>query len=61
MIVHLLEQINALVIVLASQSPRRKELLENLGIQFTCVPSNFEENLDKVCLLNMIRYDYLHD
>lgn len=29
--------------VLASQSPRRKELLENLGIEFTCHTSGVEE------------------
>lgn len=33
-------------IILASQSPRRKELLEKMGLQFTIVPSSFEERLD---------------
>lgn len=31
-------------IVLASQSPRRKELLERAGIEFTIIPSTMDEN-----------------
>jgi len=34
-------------IVLCSASPRRKELLNQIGLNFRIVPSNFEENLDK--------------
>lgn len=33
-------------IILASTSPRRKELLEEMGLDFTVVPSDFEEYLD---------------
>lgn len=33
-------------IILASTSPRRKELLEEMGLDFTIVPSDFEEYLD---------------
>jgi septum formation protein len=33
-------------IILASQSPRRKELLTQMGVEFTTVPSNFDEYLD---------------
>lgn len=33
-------------IILASQSPRRKELLTQMGAPFTVIPSKFEENLD---------------
>ncbi len=33
-------------IILASQSPRRKELLTAMGLEFEIVPSNFEEHLD---------------
>ena len=33
-------------IILASQSPRRKELLAGMGLDFEAIPSNFEENLD---------------
>lgn len=32
-------------IILASTSPRRKEILEKLGIQFTVVPINYEEDM----------------
>ncbi len=33
-------------IILASQSPRRKELLQAMGLTFDTLPSNFEEYLD---------------
>jgi septum formation protein len=33
-------------IILASQSPRRKYLLEQMGLQFEQIPSNFEEYFD---------------
>ena len=33
-------------IILASQSPRRKQLLEAMGLTFQVVPSKFEEQLD---------------
>ena len=33
-------------IILASSSPRRKELLKSLGIAFTVMPSNIEETLN---------------
>lgn len=33
-------------IILASQSPRRKELLAQMGVQFEAIPSNFDETLD---------------
>ena len=32
-------------IILASQSPRRKELLEKVGIEFEIIPSQVEENV----------------
>ncbi|KAJ8683001.1 hypothetical protein QAD02_018793 [Eretmocerus hayati] len=32
-------------IILASGSPRRQELLENLGLRVEVIPSNFDENL----------------
>lgn len=31
-------------IILASQSPRRKKLLEQLGLQFEVIPSSVNEN-----------------
>jgi septum formation protein len=34
-------------IILASQSPRRKVLLERMGVEFDCIPSNFEEYFDE--------------
>lgn len=33
-------------IVLASQSPRRKWLLEQIGLEFDIIPSNFDENIE---------------
>lgn len=33
-------------IILASQSPRRKELLAQMGVQFDAVPSGYDERLD---------------
>lgn len=33
-------------IILASQSPRRKELLAKMGVEFEVIPSNFDELLD---------------
>jgi len=33
-------------VILASQSPRRKELLDEMGIEYEVVPSQFEEKLD---------------
>lgn len=34
-------------IILASKSPRRKELLQTLFTEFECIPSNKEEKVDK--------------
>lgn len=34
-------------IILCSGSPRRKELLNQIGLKFEIIPSSFEENLDK--------------
>lgn len=33
-------------IILASTSPRRRELLERMGLAFTVIPSNYHERLD---------------
>lgn len=33
-------------IILASASPRRKDLLESIGLKFEVIPSNFEENIE---------------
>jgi len=32
-------------IILASQSPRRREILENLGVKFVCEPSDVDETV----------------
>ncbi|XP_039280305.1 probable bifunctional dTTP/UTP pyrophosphatase/methyltransferase protein isoform X2 [Nilaparvata lugens] len=40
---HLLDNFH---IILASSSPRRSELLTNLGLKFDVIPSHFEEDLD---------------
>ncbi|KAJ2289908.1 hypothetical protein IWW55_006194, partial [Coemansia sp. RSA 2706] len=34
-------------VVLASASPRRRELVDRLGIEYEVVPSTFAEDLDK--------------
>lgn len=33
-------------LILASQSPRRKELMAQMGLQFDTIPGNFDEQLD---------------
>lgn len=33
-------------IILASSSPRRREILEKMGLEFEVIPSGYEENLD---------------
>ncbi|XP_045203745.2 probable bifunctional dTTP/UTP pyrophosphatase/methyltransferase protein [Mercenaria mercenaria] len=43
----ILSSLNSKKIVLASSSPRRKIMLEQIGLKFDIVPSNFEENLKK--------------
>lgn len=35
-------------IILASSSPRRKKILEDMGLDFEIIPSNFEEVLDSL-------------
>ena len=47
MIIHLLEQLNKLQIVLASASPRRHQILSQLGVSFGVRVSAFAENLPK--------------
>src|SRR4030042_402538 len=36
---------NVKAIILASASPRRKELLNKIGLKFKVAPSNYEENM----------------
>ncbi|KAF9205152.1 hypothetical protein BGZ49_004406 [Haplosporangium sp. Z 27] len=42
-----LNALNAKKVILASSSPRRKDILTNLGITYTVIPSTFPETLDK--------------
>ncbi|CAO3690727.1 unnamed protein product [Umbelopsis ramanniana] len=42
-----LQRLKSKRVVLASASPRRREIISNLGLDFDVVPSLFPENLDK--------------
>jgi septum formation protein len=42
--------------ILASSSSRRKEILSCVGLNFECISSNFEENLDKQSFSHPIEY-----
>lgn len=42
-----LNTLNTKNVVLASSSPRRKDILNNLGLNYTIVASTFPETLDK--------------
>ncbi|KAF9435328.1 hypothetical protein BGZ76_006497 [Entomortierella beljakovae] len=42
-----LNVLNSKKVVLASSSPRRKDILNNLGLNYSVVPSTFPETLDK--------------
>jgi MAF protein len=56
MIIHLLEKLNRCKIILASKSPRRKQILTQLGLKFTVMESQFDENLDKTKFKNPADY-----
>lgn len=43
-------------IILASNSPRRREILSQLGIQFEVIPSKFEENASNMNPEDMVMY-----
>lgn len=47
MILHILHELAKYRVVLASSSPRRKAILQNIGLAFEVIPSTFEETLDK--------------
>eukprot|EP01084_Bolivina_argentea_P092220 165937_1 len=47
MIIDKLKYLNTLRIILASGSPRRKALLNQIQLKFEVIPSTFPENLDK--------------
>ena len=44
-------------IILASNSPRRKKILTDLGLEFDVIPSNFEEKLET----DIFSYDLIED
>lgn len=44
-------------IILASNSPRRKKILTDLGLDFTVIPSNYEEKLET----DIFSYDLIED
>ncbi|MEW5822400.1 MAG: Maf family protein [Cyanobacteriota bacterium] len=41
-----MSEINSKILVLASASPRRKELLEKLGLSFKIIPSDIDETIE---------------
>ena len=44
-------------IILASNSPRRKKILTDLGLEFQVIPSNYEEKLET----DIFSYDLIED
>mmetsp|Transcript_9439 Transcript_9439/g.10934 ORF Transcript_9439/g.10934 Transcript_9439/m.10934 type:complete len:221 (-) Transcript_9439:105-767(-) len=56
MIAEYLQRLNKLNLVLASASPRRSELLQQLGLQFEVIVSDFDEKLDKSSFANAAEY-----
>ena len=44
-------------LILASNSPRRKKIIENMGLNFTIVPSEYDEKLDS----DEFSYDKIED
>ena len=44
-------------LILASNSPRRKKILTDLGLEFEVIPSNFEEKLET----DVFSYDLIED
>lgn len=44
-------------IILASNSPRRKQILTDLGLEFDVIPSNYEEKLET----DIFSYDLIED
>ncbi|GKT34293.1 Nucleoside triphosphate pyrophosphatase Maf-like protein like protein [Aduncisulcus paluster] len=50
MILHLLEKLNSKKIILGSGSPRRKELLSQIGVKFEIIKSKFDEDTVDISL-----------
>eukprot|EP00730_Choanoeca_flexa_P004111 TRINITY_DN11601_c0_g1_i4.p3 TRINITY_DN11601_c0_g1~~TRINITY_DN11601_c0_g1_i4.p3 ORF type:complete len:191 (+),score=18.01 TRINITY_DN11601_c0_g1_i4:3978-4550(+) len=60
MLLRVLEQLNSRRIILASGSPRRKEILETIGLNFEIIKSTFDEkSLDKASYATP--YDFVKD
>ncbi|XP_013792355.2 N-acetylserotonin O-methyltransferase-like protein [Limulus polyphemus] len=59
MIEPLMQKLLTKKIILASSSPRRKQILHNIKFPFEVVPSTFEENLDKTSFDKP--YDYVQE
>lgn len=57
MILDIVDRLNKLKIILASGSPRRRELLGQTGLVFSVRVSNFEENLEKESFADATAYN----
>ncbi|KAL7717764.1 Maf protein [Entamoeba marina] len=56
MLLEYLQNINKRTIILASASPRRKEILEKIGLKFEVQVSGFVENLNKADFPSAVEY-----
>ncbi|XP_074106263.1 dTTP/UTP pyrophosphatase [Cotesia typhae] len=54
-----LHALSSLRVILASGSPRRREIIKNLGINVECITSKYDENLDRSKYNN--HGDYVQD
>ncbi|CAD6230855.1 GSCOCG00006849001-RA-CDS [Cotesia congregata] len=54
-----LHALSSLRVILASGSPRRREIIKNLGINVECITSKYDENLDRNKYSN--HGDYVQD
>ncbi|XP_077984920.1 putative bifunctional dTTP/UTP pyrophosphatase/methyltransferase protein [Glandiceps talaboti] len=52
----ILHKLESQRIVLASGSPRRRDILRNIGLKFEVIKSRFEENLDKSSFASPVDY-----
>lgn len=52
----IINTLNCKRIVLASGSPRRKQILQNIGLKFEVLKSTFEENFDKASFNSPVDY-----
>ncbi|XP_057320799.1 dTTP/UTP pyrophosphatase isoform X1 [Microplitis mediator] len=54
-----LQALSSIRVILASGSPRRREIIKNLGINVECITSKYDENLDRNKYKN--HGDYVQD